>query len=220
VRFFLETNAKPKGGQVNVGSLLADTRSIVRSTRRCVRGSTAELFGLNQRVDRLANALLNLGVIKGDKVRDDLPNCRSYLKAMAIIKIGAVIVTAQPIAGAPGLLNLLRDSDTSTVSQVLRRGELNSIKSNSRRFPPIGISQSMMPRVFKPTARCLKQPEAKSRQRSKLSTTIPFNIIYSSGTMGSKGSCNALHSGYVLHVSLLHSHASGECRYSCRLDRL
>src|SRR6266542_3582347 len=100
--------------QVNIGSLLARHAqyrpyhtAIVFEDRRLT------FLELNQRVNRLANALLNLGVRKGDKVATILPNCLELLESYwAVVKIGAVIVPLSQLLRGKGLLNLLRDSDT------------------------------------------------------------------------------------------------------------
>ena len=47
----------------------------------------------NQSINRLANALLGLGIRKGDKVATILPNCLEQLEVYwASAKIGAVVV--------------------------------------------------------------------------------------------------------------------------------
>ena len=48
---------------------------------------------LNQNINRLANALLGMGIQKGDKVATLLPNCLELLEVYwAVAKIGAVVV--------------------------------------------------------------------------------------------------------------------------------
>jgi len=140
----------------------------------------------NDRVNRLANALLKLGVKKGDKVATILPNCLELLESYwAIVKIGAVIVPLSQLLRGKGLLNLLRDSDTSTViTNSSFVSELNSIKSELKTIP---------------AHRCISIDDAEGYQNYAALTEVAgdgepagegicdnalFNIIYSSGTTG------------------------------------
>lgn len=102
---------------MNVGSLIA-RHALYRPhhTGLVFEDQRLSFLELNQRVNRLANALRNLGVKKGDKVATILPNCLELLESYwAIVKIGAVIVPLSQLLRGKGLVNLLRDSDTSTV---------------------------------------------------------------------------------------------------------
>ena len=59
----------------------------------------------NQQINRLANAFIDLGIQKGDKVATILPNCLELLEVYwAVAKMGAVVV--QPTFGvaAPRLV--------------------------------------------------------------------------------------------------------------------
>src|SRR5687768_13598962 len=63
------------------------------------------------RTDRLAAALLRLGVTQGDRVGIMLPNCPQYIiAAFAILRLGAVVVNINPIYTARELLNVATDS--------------------------------------------------------------------------------------------------------------
>ena len=56
----------------------------------------------NKQINRLANALVNLGIQKGDKVTTILPNCLELLEIYwAIAKIGAVVVPASTLLLEP-----------------------------------------------------------------------------------------------------------------------
>jgi long-chain acyl-CoA synthetase len=56
-------------------------------------------FGeFKSRVDRLATALANLGIAKGDRVGIMLPNCPQYpISFFAIVRLGAIVVNINPI---------------------------------------------------------------------------------------------------------------------------
>lgn len=81
------------------------TAVVFGSTRR-----TYEAF--NARVNRLANAMQQIGVGKGTKIATFLPNCLELLDIYwAAAKIGAVVVPFSPMLLGAGLSSLLRDSD-------------------------------------------------------------------------------------------------------------
>ena len=57
----------------------------------------------NRRVNRIANALLGMGIKKGDKVATLLPNCLEILDLYwAVAKTGLVIVPLSPMLRAEG----------------------------------------------------------------------------------------------------------------------
>src|SRR5688500_3413025 len=63
------------------------------------------------RADRLAAALVRLGVTQGDRVGIMLPNCPQYIiAAFAILRLGAVVVNINPIYTTRELLNVATDS--------------------------------------------------------------------------------------------------------------
>jgi long-chain acyl-CoA synthetase len=66
---------------------------------------------IKSRADRLAKALIRLGVVKGDRVGIMLPNCPQYIiSAFAILRLGAVVVNINPIYTARELQNVATDS--------------------------------------------------------------------------------------------------------------
>lgn len=53
---------------------------------------------VKDQVDRLATALLNLGITKGDRVGIMLPNCPQYMISFfAIVRLGAIVTNINPI---------------------------------------------------------------------------------------------------------------------------
>jgi len=70
----------------------------------------------NAYVNRLANALLDAGVRKGEKIATVLPNRLELMAAYwAAAKTGIVIVPSSTLLQESGLLTLLKDSDTVLV---------------------------------------------------------------------------------------------------------
>ncbi len=70
----------------------------------------------NQRVNRLANTFLKLGISEGDKIATILPNCLELLETYwAVAKIGAVVVPLSSMTRGRGLITMLNDSDSVCV---------------------------------------------------------------------------------------------------------
>jgi long-chain acyl-CoA synthetase len=140
----------------------------------------------NRRVNQLANALLNLGVSKGDKVATILPNSLELLECYwAIVKIGAVIVPLSQLLRGKGLLNLLRDSDTSTVitnSCVVK--ELESIKSELKDIPAERYISTDHNEGYQNYAALTAAASSDEPPKVEIKDDDLFNIIYSSGTTG------------------------------------
>ena len=71
---------------------------------------------LDTYLNRCANALASLGVVRGDRVATVLPNCLELLAIYwACAKLGAVVVPLSPLLTAPGLASLLTDSSPCVV---------------------------------------------------------------------------------------------------------
>nr|MDO8097862.1 AMP-binding protein [Candidatus Njordarchaeota archaeon] len=144
---------------------------------------------LNREVNRLANAILDVGIKKGDKIAIILPNCLELLEIYwAAAKIGAVVVPLRPTFLPKELKSVLEDSDskviitnsalTKTVGEV--RPELTGI--TDERF--IAIDSSTIPgytdyRTMKAKATDLEPEDIGINEND------PFNIIYVSRTTGS-----------------------------------
>jgi long-chain acyl-CoA synthetase len=61
-------------------------------------GATLTFGEIKRRTDRLASALVRLGIVKGDRVGVMLPNCPQYIIAsFAALRLGAIIVNINPI---------------------------------------------------------------------------------------------------------------------------
>ncbi|MCW9001671.1 MAG: AMP-binding protein, partial [Rhodospirillales bacterium] len=102
---------------INIGSLLPrHARYRPRHTCIVFGGRRLDYAAYNARVNRLANALLSEGVVKGDKVATILPNCLELMDLYwAAAKTGAVVVPMSPLLQGTGLRTLLNDSDASMV---------------------------------------------------------------------------------------------------------
>ncbi|MCB0931112.1 MAG: long-chain fatty acid--CoA ligase [Mycobacterium sp.] len=74
-------------------------------------------YGLvNMMARKAANALLSLGVKKGDRVALMSPNVPQYVIAFqACAKIGAIVVQVNPLAAAPEVQHYIKDSGAETL---------------------------------------------------------------------------------------------------------
>jgi acyl-CoA synthetase (AMP-forming)/AMP-acid ligase II len=208
---------------MNIGSLLPrharyrpDHTAVVFNDQRLAFSQ------FNQRVNRLANALLDLGISKGDKIATILPNCLELLDVYwAVAKIGAVVVPLSTLTRGKGLVNLLTDSDVTTV--VTNQdfvAEVDAIKSElpgiaNDRYVVTGTGAVSGYRNFDElTAAASEQ----NPHGIEINDDDLFNIIYSSGTTGQpKGIvhthyiramyCTLFASAYRIHPESIILHA-------------
>ena len=74
-------------------------------------GATLTFEEIKDRSDRLATALDDYGITKGDRVGIMLPNCPQYIiAAFAVLRHGAVVVNINPSYTAREVLNVVNDS--------------------------------------------------------------------------------------------------------------
>jgi crotonobetaine/carnitine-CoA ligase len=145
----------------------------------------------NERANRVANSLLNLGIRKGDKVAIMLPNCPDYLYLwFGIAKMGAVMVPIN-VSWKGELLNYIlnhSDSETLVVEESLFP-QIEEILGTCPRVQRIFIrSGGSVP--LKESYHHLEKLFEASSDEPQISLTRydPFEIMYTSGTTGrSKG---------------------------------
>ncbi len=145
-------------------------------------------FELNQEINRLAHALSELGIKKGDHVATVLPNCLELLETYwAAAKIGAVVVPMSTLLLKGALTSLLNDSDTRLViSNSQFAGLLNEIKPELLNIPADGFI--LTDSANTPGFQDYHELKARESDQEPKGITIepddPFNIMYSSGTTG------------------------------------
>ncbi len=139
-------------------------------------------------VNRLANALLSLGIRKGDKVATILPNgLELYETYWAVTRIGAVVVPLSPLLRGTGLTTLLNDSDTAVV--ITNRSFVEVIDPIKDQLPAIQPDRYLLT-DSDDTPGFQSYHTLKSRVGDQdppyvdLTDADPYNIIYSSGTTG------------------------------------
>ncbi len=142
----------------------------------------------NRRINRLANALIGLGVRKGDKVATVLSNCIEQLEVYwAVAKIGAVVVPLSPLLRANALSTLLNDSDTETLivnsaaAPIVDEARPSLPKLRPERF--IITDSETMPGYQSYGALTAAASDAEPPYVD-IQDSDPYNIIYSSGTTG------------------------------------
>ena len=142
----------------------------------------------NKQINRLANALVNLGIQKGDKVTTILPNCLELLEIYwALAKIGAVVVPASTLLLEPAMKTLLQDSDS--VSLITNSEFVEKIDAIKSELPAIAEDRYILIDGSN-HAGYLDYHELKTASGDQEPGGIVvqpddvFNIMYSSGTTG------------------------------------
>lgn len=74
-------------------------------------GATLTFREIKIQADKLATALVRLGIAEGDRVGIMLPNCPQYVvAAFAVLRLGAIVVNVNPTYTARELLTVANDS--------------------------------------------------------------------------------------------------------------
>jgi acyl-CoA synthetase (AMP-forming)/AMP-acid ligase II len=174
---------------MNIGSLLPrHARYRPDHTAIVFKDNRLTFRQFNQRVNRLANALLDLGLSKGDKIATILPNSLELLEVYwAVARIGAVVVPLSTLTRGQGLVNLLRNSDVTTVVTNLDFvPEVDAIKQDlpgirSDRYLLTGESAASGYRSYNELTAAASDENPSGIE---IADNDPYNIIYSSGTTG------------------------------------
>jgi acyl-CoA synthetase (AMP-forming)/AMP-acid ligase II len=151
----------------------------------------------NAYVNQLANALLDSGIQKGEKMATVLPNCTELMAAYwAAAKTGIVIVPGSTLLQESGLANLLRDSDTvAVIADISFAPSLARIRKDLpgvRKYVRVGGETDSSFQSFEDFTR---NASRENPPDPRLTDSDVFNIMYSSGTTGApKG---ILHTHYI-----------------------
>lgn len=145
---------------------------------------------LNQRVNRAANALLALGLRKGDKVSTILPNALELLEVYwAAAKLGLVVVPQSPLLRGAGLTTLLNDSDTRlVVTNCEFVPHLNAVRADLPNIAPdrflVIDASGEIPNGYRDYHALTDAANDAEPPAVEISGDDPYNIMYSSGTTG------------------------------------
>jgi len=142
---------------------------------------------LDARVNRLANALLAAGLVKGDKVATVLPNCLEQLEVYwAAAKTGLVVVPMSPLLQEAGLRALLDNSDSMLVISTSTFGP--TLEHVRPLLPRIREDRWLLTdgarRGFRAYADFVAGAPESAPPPTEIVGSDPYNIIYSSGTTG------------------------------------
>jgi long-chain acyl-CoA synthetase len=142
---------------------------------------------LNGSVNRLANALIGLGLRQGDKIAAVLPNCLELIELyLAAARTGLVMVPMSPLLQPSGLIALLRDCDSKA---VVSTGALAGTIAPARAaLPEIAATHWLMiadvPAGYADYHALVAQAGEEEPPAVAIAGDDPYNIIYSSGTTG------------------------------------
>ncbi|MCO6444107.1 MAG: AMP-binding protein [Anaerolineae bacterium] len=174
---------------MNVGSLITH-HAQYRPSHLAVVVEDVRLsfFELNQRVNRLANGFIALGIGKGDKIATLLGNCLELMEVYwAAAKIGAVTVPLSPLLRGRGLVTLINDSDTKIiVTSPSQKAEIEAIRGDLPGIVNGGLiligAESEPPyTAYHSWVNTFSTDEP---PLVDIEDSDPFNIVYSSGTTG------------------------------------
>ena len=140
----------------------------------------------NARVNRLANALTELGIGKGEKIATLLPNSLELIDTYwAVAKTGMVIVPLSPMLRGKGLTTLLKDSDSvaviTTKSMVEFLDPLKVNVPNIRHWILIDSPDMAGYLDYQPLVAAASTNEPPDNH---VCEDDLYNIMYSSGTTG------------------------------------
>lgn len=177
---------------------------------------------LNELANRLANALVELGVVEGDVVGLHLPNIPQYGVALiALSKLGAVACGVSPLMAPPEVANILEDAgikvlvsiDTLAKSVLESLAEKSAIPECLSTVVVTGANDFVEPVGFElpgiDTATCVTYLEAtsdksESFQSREISPEEVCLIHYTGGTTGRPKGAMLTVRGIMYNVVIAH----------------
>lgn len=174
---------------MNIGSIFKRHAAYRPDAPAMVFGGHRLTFrSFNNRINRLANALLTLGTGKGDKVATLLPNSLEIMAVYwACAKIGAVVVPLSTMLRPRAVQSLVRDSGATILVTGADQAETAAVLC--REIPALAPPRCILtgggkPRGFSAYDEITANAPDGEPAVSGIIGDDLFNIMYSSGTTG------------------------------------
>jgi len=175
---------------MNVGSLLPHHARYRPNHLAMICGETRLTFAeLHAKVNGLANALVALGLRKGDKLALVMGNCPELLYAYrAAAQLGLVSVPLSPLLRGAGLVSLLRDSESiAVIAASSMTAALDEARPELPRIPASSyvIVDAHPDSGYGSYDAFVAQADDDPAPFADVDGSDIYNIVYSSGTTGS-----------------------------------
>ncbi len=150
-------------------------------------GASHDYRSFEARVCRVAQALLALGIGRGDKVATVLPNCLELLELYwAVTKTGAVVVPLSPLLQGPALKSLLASAEAKAVVTTVAFAE--TFATIRAELPGIPAANYLLVDGERPGfgryGKAVAGASAAPPPDPGLGGDDLYDIVYSSGTTG------------------------------------
>jgi fatty-acyl-CoA synthase len=171
--------------EVNVANFLAKSARKYPNKVALIFAERRETYAeLNNRVNRLANALMAHGVRRGSKVALLFNNCHEFVESLyAALKLGGVAVPLNARLSPREMINLLRHSEASALicgEEFLERAE--TIRQQMERIEKFIICGNRAPDPFISYEMLLQMASSEEPSSGEVDDSEDAFILYTAGT--------------------------------------
>jgi long-chain acyl-CoA synthetase len=188
---------------MNIGSLLDDNiQRFGEYDFVCFEGKWHSNVAINLAANRLANALKNLGIGKGDRVGVQLLNCPQLMESFfAIFKIGAILVPVNPSLRSEELAYLYQDAGLAAL--ITSTDFMDKIRAAKGKAPDLKYVITIEKKVPQDA---LSYDIITGREPGEIALTETGNddvavIIYTAGTTGNPKGVMLTHYNWFTHIT-------------------